>query len=560
MSLRQVSRDGSHGPLSVVPWRDSARVAAVRTTLRDVDVIAENVSAVLALFERAGVRHFLVPVSAPGRVRFGVSRDDRQRLAQAVLDDPSPPGHRYLHPSRSPAKAARPLASTRRPRWEQAAMSSTAWTMFHCYVASGDGLVGDELGCEIEFWRPRRIVSETEPQLGDSNGSTAEEEDGTVDGVSIDAVADEPDETVVANHEVLLVARRRNPVGHIVNPADDDKVTVDVAGRTVRTHREFAAYFRHHRRHEPIDVVYTWVDDGDPTWQQRRADALEAATGMSLDAAGPERYANRDELRYSLRSLHQHADFVRHIYLVTDQQVPAWLASSPDLTVIDHREIFAHETVLPVFNSHAIESQLHHIEGLSEHYLYINDDVFFGRHVHPALFFSATGQSHFFPSRARVPIGPVTLEEPAVTSAGKNGRDLIADAMGYPAVHKFKHTPHPQRRSVLVEMEQRFGARFARVAAQRFRSHADVSIASSLHHHYGHATGSATPGVIRYQYVNLAADRLGERLGKLIDGRYDTFCLNDIDVGPDQAESVARALTTFLRTAFPYVSPFERSP
>ena len=55
---------------------------------------------------------------------------------------------------------------------------------------------------------------------------------------------------------------------------------------------------------EPIDVVYTWVDGADREWRAERAAAQAEATGTPLATSDDEaRYASRDELRYSLRSL-----------------------------------------------------------------------------------------------------------------------------------------------------------------------------------------------------------------------------------------------------------------
>ena len=86
-----------------------------------------------------------------------------------------------------------------------------------------------------------------------------------------------------------------------------------------------------------------------------------------------------------------YAPWVRNIYLVTDDQVPDWLDTScPDVKVVSHREIFANQADLPTFNSHAIESQIHRIEGLSEHFLYLNDDFFVGRPLSPTASSSAT--------------------------------------------------------------------------------------------------------------------------------------------------------------------------
>ena len=92
---------------------------------------------------------------------------------------------------------------------------------------------------------------------------------------------------------------------------------------------------------------------------------------------------------YSLRALWLHAPFVRNIYLVTADQRPDWLDDSDDrITLVSHAEIFPDSDMLPTFNSHAIEACLHRIPGLSEHFIYMNDDVFFGREVSSDLFYT----------------------------------------------------------------------------------------------------------------------------------------------------------------------------
>ena len=68
-------------------------------------------------------------------------------------------------------------------------------------------------------------------------------------------------------------------------------------------------------------------------------------------------------------------------------------ADHPKVTIVRSEEFFADTSVLPTHNSHAVEAQLHRIEGLAEHFLYSNDDMFFGRPVAPELFFSPAGIS-----------------------------------------------------------------------------------------------------------------------------------------------------------------------
>ena len=57
------------------------------------------------------------------------------------------------------------------------------------------------------------------------------------------------------------------------------------------------------------------------------------------------------------------------------------------------QELFPNKSDLPTFSSPAIESHLHRIPGLSDKFLYFNDDVMFGSEVWPDDFFTyATGQ------------------------------------------------------------------------------------------------------------------------------------------------------------------------
>ena len=149
----------------------------------------------------------------------------------------------------------------------------------------------------------------------------------------------------------------------------------------------------------PIDVVYTWVNGNDPAWRERKQAAL-AAAGLGAHAGALDtRFNDNGELRYSLRSVEQFAPWVRNIYLVTDQQVPDWLdPQQTRITIVDHRDIFPPDA-LPTFNSHSIEARLHTILGLSEHFLYFNDDFFLGQPVSPYTFFDSNGTAKFFLSR-----------------------------------------------------------------------------------------------------------------------------------------------------------------
>lgn len=141
----------------------------------------------------------------------------------------------------------------------------------------------------------------------------------------------------------------------------------------------------------PIDLVYLWVDGNDPVWQKKKNTALVAAgRPLSVFQAGDNRFADNDELKYSLRSAEKFAPWINHIFIVTMGQRPKWLNDNPKITIIDHSEIIP-KKYLPVFNSNAIEMFLGFIPKLSEHFLYANDDFFFNRPVTPDFFFDKNG-------------------------------------------------------------------------------------------------------------------------------------------------------------------------
>jgi hypothetical protein len=284
------------------------------------------------------------------------------------------------------------------------------------------------------------------------------------------------------------------------------------------------------------------------------------ATG-NAQIANASRFLCRDELRYSLRSVYCYAPWIRHIFLVTDEQVPGWLDTThPMITLVSHRDIFGSSGRLPTFNSHAIESRLHRISGLAEHFLYLNDDVFFGRPVPPSMFFTPHGETKFFLSKAPIEQGPPRPQDPPVMAAAKNNRDLIARRFGRVVRQKFKHTPHALRRSVLQEIEDVFPGEVLRTAGHQFRHRDDLSIASSLHHYWSYLTGRAQPGRIRYMYTDIADPRTPLRLANALAHRhFDVFCLNDTDSEPFVQEEQAALLAEFLSSYFPFAAPFERS-
>ena len=305
-----------------------------------------------------------------------------------------------------------------------------------------------------------------------------------------------------------------------------------------------------------IDLVYLWVDGSDPEWQARKHAAL--GHQPEADPAGGHadvRFRDYGELRYSLRSAYWYAPWAGHIYLVTDRQVPTWLDTAhPRITVVDHTQLFGDRGRLPTFNSHAIASRLHHIEGISPHYLYLNDDVFFGREVSPALFFQANGVSKFFLSRSTLPFTDPG-RAPAHEEARRNVVDLLERDFGVTATQTFFHTPVPQRKAILDELEERYPEVFAQNWNSPFRSASDFEVNAWLHHYYGYVRAMAQPGAIAYDYFDLADPTVPARLEELrAKRRRDTFCINDNAAATPENQAL---IVDWLEGYFPHRAPFE---
>lgn len=492
------------------------RVAEIAEVITPLQARRETLDLVCGALDAADVPYFCVRPLSESESAVAVPESARDR-ALTALAEAAGPAAAYVAPGTGEDGDL--------DGWPRVARS--AMLRMIRYLSTPDGLLvlGGRYGCVVEFWR----------------------EDGT------DLVAPRPNR----------VAERVPASGTLITAPEEMFTPLAPAGEShgrYRTRADFAGRLVNDVGF-PVDIVYTWVDGSDPVWRARRDAELAGIGAASLNdqAANDARYISRDELRYSLRGVAMYAPWVRHIWIVTDGQTPDWLdASHPKITVVDHKELFGDRGALPTFNSHAIESQLHHIEGLAEHFLYFNDDFFLGRPVVPAHFFQANGVTKFFPSKAQVALGERTVADLPVLAAGKNNRRLIEDAFGQVLVQKMKHVPYALRRSVLSEIEERFQPEAAETARHRFRHPDDIAIPSSLHHYYGFLTSRATEGQIEYSYTDLAARETPYRLRRMLSLRqYDVFCLNDTDSDQMAQAKQLDLMNWFLKAYFPVPSPYE---
>lgn len=125
-----------------------------------------------------------------------------------------------------------------------------------------------------------------------------------------------------------------------------------------------------------VDIVIPWVDGGDKKWQEEKNKYLPEDKKFDIDAAA-NRYRDWDNLQYVFRSIEKFAPWVRKVFFVTCGQVPKWLNTKCEkLVLVNHKDYIPNEC-LPTFSANPIEINMHRIKGLSEHFIYMNDDFFF---------------------------------------------------------------------------------------------------------------------------------------------------------------------------------------
>ncbi|MBI5689751.1 MAG: stealth family protein [Verrucomicrobia bacterium] len=297
----------------------------------------------------------------------------------------------------------------------------------------------------------------------------------------------------------------------------------------------------------PIDAVYTWVDGARPDYLE-----LLRQHQVTPRDLNPERFRDPYEfLRHSLRSLEQHAPWVRHVYLFTCRpHAPAWLRRDhPRLRLVHHDEVVTEPGVLPTFNSNVIESFLHRLPGLSDHFLYFNDDYFLGAPLTRDRLYASDG-------RIRLP----------GTVAGESFRRRVYERQ-IVSLGLLEHGPLLILRDLWAAMQRDHPAEFAELRRHRFRQADDVRPDRfyrwyALRQARDQVVAEPAWRYLRYaSFHKLKRDPARERaaLDRLATRRPVFFCLND-DQGPTVHPEVATAVRHFLARLYPQPGSFEVDP
>jgi hypothetical protein len=317
-----------------------------------------------------------------------------------------------------------------------------------------------------------------------------------------------------------------------------------------------------HTSNFPIDLVYTYIDGSDPDFIARKNEALSRLGRPTAVSALKGRFDDHDELRYSLRSVERFAPFARTIYIVTGSRVPQWLDTSrPDVKVINDVSLLG-SPYTETFNSNAIESSIHKIEGLAEHFIALNDDFFFGRTTSPEDFFPEQGKVLYYTTLLTSKfITKMKMKKGSTNTYGatrNNTLRAVEEHLGNFIPLHLPHIPRPFLRTVAEAAAQEFSDEYHTTRATVFRSCAEYQptyffpIYAALK---GYGTIRRASPFLRIE-VHLNHKGLARKLALIKILRPKFFCLNDGAGTPPESFGKVRS---FLEKAFPVPSKYEKS-
>lgn len=332
---------------------------------------------------------------------------------------------------------------------------------------------------------------------------------------------------------------------------------------------------------QEIDFVVTWLDGNDPDWRREK----ERYVPKNGEDGREERFRDFGLFHYWFRGVERFAPWVRKVHLVTCGHIPEWLNKDcPKLNVVRHEDFIPRE-FLPTFNSNVIEIYLHRIAGLSEQFVYFNDDVFLTRAVEPEDFFRGGLPCDMLALQPVVanPDNPVMshlyLNNALVLSKYFDKRENMRRQLkkyfhvGYPPLYFFynmleltfprftafytQHGPMPFLKSTFLELWEKEGEALTAMSGNRFRSESDLT--PYLFREYQKLMGRFHAMNIQKNFAYFPVEgETDELVHAITRQKKKILCVNDGTISEEQAKDAGEAIRKAFGRILPETSGFER--
>ncbi len=329
---------------------------------------------------------------------------------------------------------------------------------------------------------------------------------------------------------------------------------------------------------EPIDIVIPWVDGSDPAWRAEKAQYRADTSSDNSEA----RFREWDLFRYWFRAVEKNAPWVRKIHLITWGHLPPWLREDhPKLHIVNHRD-YIPEEFLPTFSSHTIELNMHRIPGLSEQFLYFNDDVYLMKPSRPEDFFrqglpvdaAVMGViknpdfgnfmpyimlnmlaviNHSFSKRKVIRANPGKWFSLAYGKQNLNNLYLLPWG-AFTGFRNF-HTCVPFLKGTLEEVWAQYPEVLSDTCRRKFRSREDVN--QYLFRYWQLCKGTFVPGKPDSAYLTVGRQSVEEVAAVMKKQAHQVLCINDDPIDFD-FETQQRGIAAAFQELFPEKSSFER--
>ncbi len=327
---------------------------------------------------------------------------------------------------------------------------------------------------------------------------------------------------------------------------------------------------------QKIDIVMPWVDGSDPVWLEEK----QKYNPKTTDDDGINRYRDWDILKYWFRAVERYAPWVNKIHFITCGHLPAWLNTENEkLHIVKHSDYIPKE-YLPIFSSHPIELNMHRIEGLSEQFVYFNDDFFLTSPTTPEDFFINSkpvdeiteiplrffegGIDHIIGNNMTV-INKHFNKKQTVRANKKLWFSLKAPKStlknlymlpvnGFSAFDN-PHIAQPFLKSTLEEVWQLESDLLKETSSHKFRNNADVS--QWLFRYWQFCKGNfVQSGKVRGKFFSIGRDD-AEIKNAVLSKKYKTICLSD-DKADIDFEKEKAFLQELFETVLSEKSSFEK--
>jgi len=330
----------------------------------------------------------------------------------------------------------------------------------------------------------------------------------------------------------------------------------------------------------PIDILISWVDGNDPDWLAEKA-KYSPKEVITDDRAL--RYRDWDNLQYLFRGIEKFAPWVNNVFFVTWGHLPKWLnTDAPKLRIVNNHDYIPSE-YNPTFSSHTKEINFHRIKGLSEHFVYFNDDMFLLRQTRREDFFKngkpcdcaiLTAHSHneaepymFFQYRATGIMNKYFNNKEVIRKnrggwySLKYGKMLFRSWVlsGFPRFTGVwqQHLPFTLLKSTMEELWEKEYESFHQTCLNRFRSMSDYNI--WVFRNWQLASGNFHPRGLRAgNNFNINNERSLKEVTDYIEKqKRKMICINDAEMSDEEFTKVKNALIQSFDKILPEKSVYE---